>query len=182
MGYYFVFVHQVRVSQSLPWLTQLRRTNSQLTFKESQAMITLILWIKNVVLTKKCSYAYPNIYLNWLQKCWIPQTWKSRNAPITWWMMDDTPAPCVPKTPIWREPGSPLKFNLVGLGNLKCNSCETIHITSGKLWLKMRRMNVISPVLHIFVSSLRLKHRMSMIQRALDSPGLVDYFSYPHHG
>ena len=55
-------------------------------------------------------------------------------------------------------------------------------ITSGKLWLKMRRMNVISPVLHIFVSSLRLKHRMGMIQRALDSPGLVDYFSYPHHG
>ena len=56
------------------------------------------------------------------------------------------------------------------------------YITSGKLWLKMRRMNVISPVLHIFVSSLRLKHRMSMIQRALDSPVLVDYFSYPHHG
>ena len=54
--------------------------------------------------------------------------------------------------------------------------------TSGKLWLKMRRMSIISPVLHIFVSSLRLKHRMRLIQRALDSPGLVDYFSYPHHG
>ena len=23
---------------------------------------------------------------------------------------------------------------------------------------------------------------MSLIQRELDSPGLVDYFSYPHHG
>ena len=46
----------------------------------------------------------------------------------------------------------------------------------------MRRMSIISPVLHIFVSSLRLKHRMQLIQRALDSPGLVDYFSYPHHG
>ena len=55
-------------------------------------------------------------------------------------------------------------------------------ITSGKFWLKMRRMSIISIVLHIFVSSLRLKHRMSLIQRALDSPGLVDYFSYPHHG
>ena len=55
-------------------------------------------------------------------------------------------------------------------------------LTSSKLWLKMRRMSVISPVLHIFVSSLRLKHRVSMIQRALDSPELVDYFSYPHHG
>ena len=60
--------------------------------------------------------------------------------------------------------------------NEKCQN------TSGKLWLKMRRMSIISPVLHIFVSSLRLKHRMSLIQRALDSPGLVDYFSYPHHG
>ena len=59
---------------------------------------------------------------------------------------------------------------------------DNFFVTSGKLWLKMRRMNVISPVLHIFVSSLRLKHRMSMIQRALDSPVLVDYFSYPHHG
>ena len=45
----------------------------------------------------------------------------------------------------------------------------------------MRRMNIILPLLHIFVSSLRLKHRMRLIQRALDSPGLVDYFSYPHH-
>jgi len=55
-------------------------------------------------------------------------------------------------------------------------------VTSGKLWLKMRRMSIIWHVLHICVSSLRLKHRMSLIQRALDSPGLVDYFSYPHHG
>ena len=46
----------------------------------------------------------------------------------------------------------------------------------------MRRMSKILPVLHIFVSSLRLKHRMRFIQRTLDSPGLVDYFSYPHHG
>ena len=52
----------------------------------------------------------------------------------------------------------------------------------GKLWSKMRRMSIISSVLHIFVSSLRLKHRMSLIQHVLDSPGLVDYFSYPHHG
>ena len=43
-------------------------------------------------------------------------------------------------------------------------------------------MNVISPVLHIFVSRLHSKHRASLTQRALDSPGLVDYFSYPHHG
>ena len=34
----------------------------------------------------------------------------------------------------------------------------------------------------MFVSSLHLKYRMSLIQRALDSTGLVDYFSYPHHG
>ena len=54
--------------------------------------------------------------------------------------------------------------------------------TSGKLWLKMRRMSIIWHVLHICVSSLRPKHRMSFIQRALDSPGFVDYFSYPHHG
>ena len=54
--------------------------------------------------------------------------------------------------------------------------------TSAKLWLKMRRMSIIWLVLYIFVSSLRLKHRMSLIQRALDSPELVDYFSYPHHG
>ena len=46
----------------------------------------------------------------------------------------------------------------------------------------MRRMSIISPVLHIFVSSLRLKHRMSLIQSVLYGPGLVDYFSYPHHG
>ena len=59
---------------------------------------------------------------------------------------------------------------------------NTILGTSGKLWLKMRRMSIIWHVLHICVSSLRLKHRMSLIQRALDSPGLVDYFSYPHHG
>ena len=45
----------------------------------------------------------------------------------------------------------------------------------------MRRMSMISHVLHIFVSSLRLKHRMRLIQRALNSHGLVDYFSYPHH-
>ena len=57
------------------------------------------------------------------------------------------------------------------------------YITSGKLWLKMRRMSRISPVLQILVSSLRLEHRMSLIQRALDSPVLVNYyFSYPHHG
>ena len=54
-------------------------------------------------------------------------------------------------------------------------------ITSGKLWLKMRRISIIWHVLHICVSSLRLKHRMSLIQCALESPGLVDYFSYPHH-
>ena len=41
--------------------------------------------------------------------------------------------------------------------------------TSGKLWLKMRRMNVISPVLHIFVSSLRLKHRMRFATKILNS-------------
>ena len=61
-------------------------------------------------------------------------------------------------------------------------SIDKLSITSGKLWLKMRRMGIISPVLHIFVSSPRLKHRMRLIQRALDSTGLVDYFSYPHHG
>ena len=30
------------------------------------------------------------------------------------------------------------------------------HITSSKLWIKMRRMSIIPPALHIFVSSLRL--------------------------
>jgi len=43
-------------------------------------------------------------------------------------------------------------------------------------------MRIISTVLHILASILRLKHRMNLIERALDSPGLVDYFSYPHHG
>ena len=53
--------------------------------------------------------------------------------------------------------------------------------TSGKLWLKMRRMSIIWHVLHFFDSSLRLTSRMDLIQRALDTPDLVDYFSYPHH-
>ena len=43
-------------------------------------------------------------------------------------------------------------------------------------------MSIISPVIHHFVSTLRSQHRMSLIQRALDSPGLLDYFSYLHHG
>ena len=34
---------------------------------------------------------------------------------------------------------------------------------------------------HGFVSCLRLKRYMSLIQHELDSPGLVNYFSYPHH-
>ena len=38
-------------------------------------------------------------------------------------------------------------------------------------------MSIISLVLHIFVSSLRLKHHMRLIQRALDSLGLEDYLS-----
>ena len=36
-------------------------------------------------------------------------------------------------------------------------------LTSGKLWLKMRRMNIISLVLHFFGSSLRLTRRMDLI-------------------
>ena len=53
--------------------------------------------------------------------------------------------------------------------------------TSGKLWLKMRRMSIIWHVLHFFDFSLRLTSRMDLIQHALDTPDLVDYFSYPHH-
>ena len=37
-------------------------------------------------------------------------------------------------------------------------------------------------VLNVFVCSFRLKHCMKLIQLALDSPGFLDYFSYPHHG
>ena len=33
-----------------------------------------------------------------------------------------------------------------------------------------------------FVSSLRSKHHMSSFEREFDSHGLVNYFSYPHHG
>ena len=35
---------------------------------------------------------------------------------------------------------------------------------------------------HVFVSSLSLKHHMSLIWRVLNSPGLVHYFSNSHHG
>ena len=57
-----------------------------------------------------------------------------------------------------------------------------IQFTSGKLWLKMRRMRLISLLLHFFGSSLCLTRRMDLIQRALDTPDVVDYFSYPEHG
>ena len=46
----------------------------------------------------------------------------------------------------------------------------------------MHRISTISLILFNFVSSLRLKHRMSLIQRVLDSPELVYRFSYPNHG
>ena len=46
----------------------------------------------------------------------------------------------------------------------------------------MRRMSIISLVLHFFGSGLRLTRRMDLIQRALDTPDVVDYFSYPQHG
>ena len=54
--------------------------------------------------------------------------------------------------------------------------------TSGKLWLKMRRMSIVSLVLYFFGSSLRWTRRMDLILRALDTPDVVDYFSYPQHG
>ena len=56
------------------------------------------------------------------------------------------------------------------------------YITSGKLWLKMRRMSIVSLVLYFFGSSLRWTRRMDLILRALDTPDVVDYFSYPQHG
>ena len=59
--------------------------------------------------------------------------------------------------------------------NIFCN-------TSGKLWLKMRRMSIVSLVLYFFGSSLRWTRRMGLILRALDTPDVVDYFSYPQHG
>ena len=43
-------------------------------------------------------------------------------------------------------------------------------------------MRIISHVLHIFGSKLRLTRRMDLIQRALDTPDVADYFSYPQLG
>ena len=48
--------------------------------------------------------------------------------------------------------------------------------------LKWRDENKICHVRHDFVSRLRGKNRLSLILRALDIPGLFNYFSYPHHG
>ena len=46
----------------------------------------------------------------------------------------------------------------------------------------MRRISIISLVLYFFGSSLRLTHRMDLIQSALDTSDVVDYFLYPQHG
>ena len=46
----------------------------------------------------------------------------------------------------------------------------------------MRRMSIILFVLHFFASRLRLTRRMNVILRALDTPYVVDYFSYPQYG
>ena len=46
----------------------------------------------------------------------------------------------------------------------------------------MRRMSIVSLVLYFFGSSLRWTRRMDLILRALDTPDVVDYFSYPQHG
>ena len=62
------------------------------------------------------------------------------------------------------------------------HDCVKMYATSGKLWLKMRRMSIISHVLHFFGSSLRLKRRTDLILRVLYTPDVVDYFSYPQHG
>ena len=47
---------------------------------------------------------------------------------------------------------------------------------------EITRWKQIFYVRHVFIYSLRLKHRMRLILRVLDIPGLVDYFLYPHHG
>ena len=77
-------------------------------------------------------------------------------------------------------PGRPLLF--WELGKHLSDHDESSFITSGKLWLKMRRMSIISLVLHFFGSSLSLTRRMDLIWRALDTPDVVDYFSYPQYG
>ena len=46
----------------------------------------------------------------------------------------------------------------------------------------MRRMSIILFVLHFFASRLRLTRRIDVIERALDTRYVVDYFSYPQHG
>ena len=65
---------------------------------------------------------------------------------------------------------------------LRCCHAKLWTLTSGKLWLKMRRMSIVSLVLYFFGSSLRWTRRMDLILRALDTPDVVDYFSYPQHG
>jgi len=37
-------------------------------------------------------------------------------------------------------------------------------------------------VLHVYVSSMHLKHHIKIIEHLLDDSGLVEFFSYPHHG
>ena len=78
-----------------------------------------------------------------------------------------------------------LKCNPLQLKNaiFSHNLCRRIVFhTPGKLWLKMRRMSIIWLVLHFFGSRLRFTRRKDLLQRALDTPDFVDYFSYPQHG
>ena len=55
--------------------------------------------------------------------------------------------------------------NLQGMLDFRRNFLEGMKffITSGKLWLKMRRMSIILFVLHFFASRLRLTRRMDVI-------------------
>ena len=89
--------------------------------------------------------------------------------------------------PIWLKQILEKKGFLIFWTGSKMTSSEIVKnqfllITSGKLWLKMRRMSIVSLVLHFFGSSLRWTRRMDLILRALDTPDVVDYFSYPQHG
>ena len=65
---------------------------------------------------------------------------------------------------------------------MKAKTClkyeESQKFRDGKISLKIQNLLCF----HVFNSSLRLKHRMSLIQRALDRPGVVDYFSNLYHG
>ena len=74
------------------------------------------------------------------------------------------------------------KFSVISNKNVPVSKYCRFFNTSSKLCLKMRRMSIVSLVLYFFGSSLRWTRRMDLILRALDTPDVVDYFSYPQHG